>query len=308
MTVYSPPPAIAFPPNPVVGQTFMQWVWNGSMWICQGSGPVIKIQQFAASGTYFPSPGLTYCQVELMGGGGGGGGAVAQYTGTGTGWLCGGGGGASGQYSRSQLASALVLGGVAVTIGVGGAAGGPSTSGGMGGTTTFGVLVSALGGNGGDANNYVGAGTPMNLIGRGGPRNSGAAIGDFTTWGNAGWSGLSSDFNAGVTGSTVYGGVGGAGYFGGAAQPPLTINGQSVGGAPNGTVPAGVLGCGGDGGASGLSTLPAYGAAGGNGVCLITEFCFGNTNIVQDCGCGPAVTEVPPGYQQFCPTGWGVGR
>jgi len=68
------PPVPQFPPNPTVGQVFLNWVWNGSQWVCRTAGPVAQTRVFTVSQTYFPPPGLTFAIVEAIGGGGGGGG------------------------------------------------------------------------------------------------------------------------------------------------------------------------------------------------------------------------------------------
>ena len=71
------PPTYAFPVNPYIGQMYMGWVWNGSVWLPQPNGPAWNVQVFTSSGLYTPSAGLTFAQVEVLGGGGGGGGALA---------------------------------------------------------------------------------------------------------------------------------------------------------------------------------------------------------------------------------------
>ena len=77
----------------------------------------VVVRVFTASGPYMPTPGLQGCVVECVGGGGGGG--VGQATGAGT--IVGGGGGGSGCYSRGSFSAIMVMGGVMVTIGAGGA-------------------------------------------------------------------------------------------------------------------------------------------------------------------------------------------
>src|SRR5215472_1957974 len=101
------PPVPQFPPNPTVGQVFLNWVWNGSQWVCRTAGPVCQTKVFTTSQTYFPAPGLTVAIVEAWGGGGGGGGAQLAATGA----AVGGGGGGSGGRSHSVLSAALLLNG-----------------------------------------------------------------------------------------------------------------------------------------------------------------------------------------------------
>jgi hypothetical protein len=278
-----------FPQNPFVGQVFNGYCWNGSAWVCS-QPPVATLQLFTANGTYWPSPGLTYAIVEAIGGGGGGGGALAAYTGTPPGWVCGGGGGASGCYGRSIFPAAVLLNGIVITIGAGGAGGAVTpTAGGAGQATSFGSLMSILGGAGGiqcDSSTGWGAG---------GPRSTGTSTAQLFNHGNGGGIGMFNFIAVGEA-AVVAGGQGAGSFFGGQG----TVNFISTG-ANNGL--AGFYGAGGDGGASVLHTAGASGGAGGSGIVVITEYCFGNTSTVQACcpapGCPPGVTEVPP-------TPWGV--
>ena len=112
----APPP---FPTNPTTGEVYCGFVWNGSSWVCQSGGPLLIIQAFTASGTYFPSPGLSFALGEVQGGGGGGGGALGYATASVPGWIMGGGGGGSGMYVRKAVSAALVRGGIPIAIGAG---------------------------------------------------------------------------------------------------------------------------------------------------------------------------------------------
>jgi hypothetical protein len=298
MTAPSPPP-VTFPPNPYVGQIFLNWVWNGSAWVCKGPGPVAINKVLTVSQTYWPGPGLTFATVKCVGGGGGGGGANGSYTGTGSGWVLGGGGGASGGYSESIIAAALLLNGVAVTIGAGGI-GGPGTSAGAPGTaTSFGSFVVANGGLGGGYASVVGA----NVLGLGGAQ-AALGTGDITYRGNGGSHGTNAMYTAGQEMLVPYGGKGGSSQYGGSPQEVYAYPGSS------GTIQfqnglPGYQGSGGGGGASAFSTAAAAGGAGGAGLVIVTEWCFGNSNVIQDCGsapavavpCPPGVTDVP--FQQF---------
>jgi len=294
----------AFPPNPTVGQIYLNWVWNGSAWVCRSAGPVSMLKYLTTSQTYWPGPGTTFALVEVMGAGGGGGGALATVPSVGTaGWIGGAGGGGSGGYSRSIVNAALLVNGVIVTIGTGGTRGNGTTSGGNGSDTTFGALVVAHGGQGGqywNLNNVVPQawGPP----GAGGPIGSG----DFAVRGTAGHTGTQAYYNPSVVaiGAAAYGGAGGSGYFGGAGGGSFPALPGGAGGYDGGD---GVQGSGGDGAVSSLQANNHNGGAGGNGFVLVTEFAFGPNTVVQDCsgmtsGCvgtagAVAVTEVPPGFQ-----------
>lgn len=110
---------------------------NGSEWRrvsgASGSIKVVKRQVFNASGTYTPSTGMLYCDVEAKGGGGtggnGGGGSSTRGS---------GGGGGEGAKSLKTLSAADVGASQTVTIAS------------AGGTTSLGSLVTAVGGSDGD--------------------------------------------------------------------------------------------------------------------------------------------------------------
>jgi hypothetical protein len=268
--------APVFPSNPYIGQQWMQWAWNGARWVCTPMSGVQIIQTvFTASGPYQPSPGLVTVQVECVGGGGGGGGALGEVPpGAGSGgFMMGGGGGGGGAYSRSALPASLVLGGVNVTIGAGGAAGSSTLATGENGSpTSFGTLVVA---NGGFAGTSAIAGLQF---GPGGGR-AAVGVGQLAAPGSGGLAGVGFYVNPGITGGNALGGAGGGSFFGSAG----TTVPVSAGGAANGA--DGVFGAGGDGGASGGVDWPALGGVGGPGLCVVTEYCWSDV-ADEDCGCG----------------------
>jgi hypothetical protein len=310
MNAFTPAPVPPFPPNPTVGQVFQQWVWNGSAWVCQGWGPMVFVNVYLVSGTYWPRPGLNFLTVECMGGGGGGGGAQAAFTTAAT-WVGGGGGGGAGAYSRIMLAAALVRGGVPITIGVGGVggAGASALSPALDGTTTqFGLFCIAPGGGGAWWNNTT-IPDDQNLWGQGGSRNAEGIIGvgDILSYGSAGSNGLSSYWDPAIAGGTIWGGAGGGSFYGGDGQQVIVTGVAGSIAAVNGG--DGQQGSGGDGGVAKNGT--ANGGNGGPGLCIVTEWCFGNTSIVEPCNpCGgPAFTEAPPGWQAPAPQlGWQQGQ
>lgn len=265
-----------FPSNPSVGQIFGGWVWNGSTWIPSPptGGMTVNLQKFLTSGTYMPSAGLTSLVVECIGGGGGGGGPGQ----TDVNEAIAAGGGGAGGYSRKYLPASLVLGGIIVTIGAGGAGGAmPTTgqttqSGGNGGATSFGALCVANGGYGGNLGPGIGA-----------PE----GVGDIVFAGSPGQGGFYFDF-AGFVG-TIWTTPGGSSpYGGGPSTTHVVPKGQAVGGDsvyPN-------SGAGGMGGASNQSSgTGAAGGQGSSGICWVIEYLW-------------AVSGGPPGCAPVPFVGW----
>lgn len=109
-------------------------------------GRLIGVQVFSTPGAsvYTPTAGTNSVLVECVGGGGGGVGVPSVASG----YKSGGSGGWGGSYAKSRYTSGFS--GLTVTVGAGGA-GGPSTGGHgfVGGTTSFGSLISCPGGSGG---------------------------------------------------------------------------------------------------------------------------------------------------------------
>lgn len=223
---------------------------------------VINQQIFTASGTWLNAtePGGSFVAIECWGGGGGGGEAQAG------GSFAEGGGG--GDYSLMLLDRSSLFENVSVTIGAGGAGAAPSTgsgsgAGAKGGDTTFGTLLGATGGAGGDSNVGVGEAesgvwaaavfyaAPLSLIASGGEAPSAA-----------GGNGTDSIF-AGASGAGAENTVANA-QFGGEAGY-LTDEGGAFDYATGPTV--GGTACG---GAAGRATQG--GAAGGDGLCWVTIF------------------------------------
>ncbi|ELF1048982.1 TPA: hypothetical protein PRQ83_003730 [Escherichia coli] len=241
----------------VIGQTTVANLLT-YLGLGDGTGRLINVQTFTASGTYTPTAGTKFVIAEVLGGGGGGGSNAA----TPSSGAAAGAGGASGAYA---VCKHTPTGPVSVVIGAGGA-GGVSTAAGAdgstGGTSSYGA-VSAPGG-------------------RGGPR--GVAFNNFPTGGNV------ATGSSGVTGSVIVGtpgtggsygilysdsnatGGGGANSIYGAGGIAITINsggsGTSQGADANG------YGSGG-GGAVSVHTATAASSRGGNGtpgIVIIWEY------------------------------------
>lgn len=220
-------------------------------WAAQGVNKVVR-QVFAASGTYTPTAGMLYCDVEVVGAGGGSGGCVL----TGLTTLGAAGGGGGGGYARKVFSAATIGVSQTVTIGAGGAAGSTSGgNGGTGGTTSLGALISATGGGGG-----VGCSTAEATVMSGGGVGGQGSSGDFNTRGDPGQSGFGLSFGGNALTTA---GKGGSSYYGGGGIGTAFGNTATAGGAPGG-------------GASGASNpfqgLATAGAIGGAGAVIITEY------------------------------------
>jgi hypothetical protein len=224
------------------------------------------IQSFTASGTYTPTAGMKYCEIELVGGGGGSGGSNA---GSVTAIVVSGSGGAGG-YAK-LLATATEIGASrTITIGAAGTAGTATTGGGNGGNTIITGIATANGGVGGalgtQAGNFpvqamqgglggtafVTIGTPINVFqGEAGSASYGSLNGGGTALlaGNGG----SSPMGAGGRGSTVF-------------FNNLTPNGfDGVPGTGNGSGASGSS-------SSGTGATTRVGSAGRVGKVIITEY------------------------------------
>lgn len=161
-------------------------------------------QQVSINGAAFTTTGATSftsvpvpVKVRVWGGGGGSGGTLN------TGAMSGAGGGAEYAEGIFTISSTQT-----VTVGAPGAAGssaGP-TNGGVGGTTSFGSLITAVGGNGGGAQNGAGA----QSSGTGGTGGTGGTLRLPGTSGSIG-------FN--LPGSALYAAIGGASFYCGMNQP-----------------------------------------------------------------------------------------
>ena len=214
----------------------------------QARGAVITVQKFTESGTYIPTPGTSSIIVELVGGGGSGGSCAASSASQGA----AAGGGSSGSFSRARLVNGFA--GVAITVGEGGAAPAPGVNSGLpGGETSFGSLVTAPGGLG-----AVGgaAYTAPAILGGRSPGGIGVGANLLAVTGSAGEAGFV------LAPTVVYGGNGGASFYGGSPRGGGNTPGNA-GGAP---------GAGGGGASSGAAGPARSGGAGAAGLVTIYEF------------------------------------
>lgn len=231
---------------------------------------------YTASGTLTKAsdldPDATHVLIECWGGGGSGGQG-------GSGIGAGGGGG--GEYRYTILAVGSLGTSETVTVGAGGASRTTAdTSGASGGTTSFGALLSASGGAGGNIEPTVNGGAGANGGGEnsagsvfgggaGGRGGAGGKKGGSSGWGGAGGGGGGSADGAGNGGDSYHGGNGGAGRTGGTnavagSQPGGGGGGSEAGNSGRGGAgqarvrsfafdPSDILGAGGAGGAGGVS-------------------------------------------------------
>jgi hypothetical protein len=218
-----------------------------AMQLGQAVGRLIGAQVFSTAGTstYTPTVGTTSVVVEVVGAGGGGGGAPA----TGAGVSSLGAGGTGGTYAKGRFTSAFS--GVTVTVGAGGA-GGTGVAGSVGGTSSFGGLVSCPGGGGG---------------GTSGPSSSAFFIGSVTTAGATGGNismaqGAAATFGLSVSSTTLQVGVSGGSPFG----PGMWV---AVGAAG---VNAVALGSGGSGTGLTQSLAALKGGNGAAGAVVVWEY------------------------------------
>jgi hypothetical protein len=256
--------------------------------LAPGGGDLYS-QDFTSSGTFNVPSGVDKVIVWAVGGGGAGGGCAS-----GAGTYQAGGGGGGGQVKYEPIA---VTAGSSVTVTIGAGGTGGTGNGGDGGSTTFGGLLTALGGSGGTANDS--ANTPavdgMNQGGSGDRDNTnyqgGGGGGGATSNGGSAYVGTSgtpstlvvrpgrNPNNLGSAGGAAarsniwhFGGNGGAGWRnkggGGGAYGPMGgaygVDGggyNSTSASNNGTANSG----GGGGGANTSSNSNANGGNGGSG-------------------------------------------
>jgi len=247
-------------------------------------GGSVDIQDFAASGTWTKPSGAHYVIVTAIGAGGGGGSGARGAAGSNH---SGGGGGATGQTIIAEFISSDCGATETVTIGGGGAGGaaksanGAGNDGSDGGSTSFGSLLTALGGNKGlggiiSGTTSANGGALVQCYNRFSNRSSSQGAGSASNAGNA----------ANVADITLLssgGGGGGTISSSGTSRNPstggnvLSASGSTICAAGSATITAGsnggngnssntyLVASGGGGGAGGDSAGTVAGGNGGNG-------------------------------------------
>lgn len=199
---------------------------TGELCLLPGRQGLRQIVRYTAPGTYLfrkgNYPWLARVRVRVQAGGGGAAGAQAAKD-----ELVANPGAAGGGYSESLLDVSALGPWETVVVGAGGDAGGPASDGGNGGNSSFGGLVTANGGAGGQAVMSSDK-TPVCYSGTAGPlagsgqiaTGGGPGGGCFRINGSQGQSGGGGESHMGHGGyqrSATGGGGGGRGYGGGAA-------------------------------------------------------------------------------------------
>lgn len=231
----------------LIGQFFQaQGTTSPPTWV---SSPVLKIQNFTASGTYTASSGLLYALMFTVGGGGGGGGVTGLAANS-----LGGGGGGSGGFSIAVASAAGIGVSQTVTIGAGGV-GASGGTGAVGGTTSIGVFCMGRGGAGGLPNNGT---SVLGNGGLGGASGTGS-VAIVGALGGIGGTNIS-------TANLALSGNGGASFLGDGAAGVIVGNG-SLSAGNSATVPGG----GGAGGAVTGTTSIVAGGAGAAGQAFVIE-------------------------------------
>jgi len=234
----------------VPNQTATFLAASTNWWIVDGAPPPTpNVQTFTASGTWTKPLGARAVWVRAVGGGGAGAGAVLTAAGTSS---CGGGGGGAG-YGEITTDSANVTATVAVTIGLGGT-GISGAPGNAGGTSSFGLYLTATGGGSGLTNT---SGTPTSCINGGNGGSAAGTLSPLITNGSPGGWGIRS---SGLATS----GMGGDSALGGGA-PPWVNN-------PQPGQPGNNYGGGGAGATSQAGSAAAIGGAGAPGVVIVTTY------------------------------------
>lgn len=203
------------------------------------------VQILSASGTYTPSAGTKFFEVEVVGGGGGAGGAAG-----GVGFSAAGGGGGGGGYARAIFPA---TGTFSYSVGNGGAGG---VAGANNGTNGQASIFGGITCNGGIAGAGMATGTAV-AIANGGGGNS-ASGGDINIIGGSGQYGIRLDATNSIPGFA------GSSQLGQPVRGGTAVNADGLAGQAYGT--------GGSGGRTSNNATNRPGGAGANGVIIIKEF------------------------------------
>ncbi|MFJ9374442.1 hypothetical protein [Streptomyces sp. NPDC101455] len=212
----------------------------------------IDRQIFTASGTWTRPANAIAVLVQVQAAGGGAGGVAS----TGAGQAACAPGGSGGEYAEGWLTPAAAGATVAVTVGAGGtAAAAGANAGGDGGGSSFGALITCVGGSG------SAGGTASATVSIGGPNGgTGGTGGDFRVAGGDGGNGQCVSSVPLKYNSGGYAFLGGARRSSGVAATTTTgFNGYAYGGGASGP-------------ANGVSQASVVGSAGAGGIVIVTTY------------------------------------
>ena len=216
---------LSYPTADGSADQFLKTDGSGTLSFAAAGGGLQSIQVFTSSGTYTKPAGINTIKVICTGGGGGGGNCPNANINR-----VGGGGGAGG--TAIEILDASSISSETVTIGAGG---GAEIA---GGTSSFGSLLSASGGNAGKqaggltapagTGGGTGIGGTYNL--RGGPGGGGSENNVDEKVGASGGDSFFGGGGTGVMGNTAQAGSNGGGGGGTSSNQPPTIRGGGAGG------------------------------------------------------------------------------
>lgn len=225
---------------------------GGAGWADPMTGRLINVQVFPTAGTftYTPTSGTRSIVVEVQGAGGAGGGS--QATGASTVSTCPGGN--AGAYGKSRIVTGFAS--VSVMVGAPGS-GVLGASGGSGGASSFGALVSAPGGQGGQS--YTAGAAPVFCINNS-AQTSATGGNIVNASGGRGQPGAATSVTFGGSGE------GGASVYGSGGR------GIGVVATPTNGVAGVAPGSGGSGGAGGAGAGATTGGTGAPGIVIVWEY------------------------------------
>ena len=232
-------------------------IWEHMQTLATGADAIIignvDRQVFTSSGTWTRPANAIIIRVQVQGAGGGSGGVAATTAGQAA---CAPGAG-GGEYAEGWFLPSATGASVAVTVGAGGTPGSAgANAGGDGGSSSFGALITCVGGTGSAGGTVTSSSTSIGGANGGG----GGTGGDFRVTGGDGGngqviSGVPVKYNAGG-----YAFLGGARRASGVAATTTTgFNGYPYGGGASGP-------------ANGASQSAVAGSTGAAGIVIVTTY------------------------------------